>query len=674
MLAFLLAFATVWAGCAGGGKNPDGDDTEQDGGDTGGGDKEPDGDETPEYAFEWDGGLLEAERDKQTSVNALSATDDFGRSFGYMNGFKTDKYVCLFYFAWLGQEAKEMTGVYDISKLLESNAAALWNTDGTPESPLGQYHFWGEPLYGYYNSLDPWVIRRHVELFISAGIDCLVFDATNAHCYFSVVEQIANVLTAYQNQGWKAPKIMFYTNTNSNKTVRTLYQGTGAPTADGLERTGIYKNGTFKNLWFMPDGKPQIVAVTKELDADLKNFFDVWESTWPSGATLGEPYSTKGFPWIDWTDAPLHKGTQSVYGTAKGGVMSVSVAQHNRAPFSNAVNTMNGCNIAEERKYMWGRGYTRKNKANHTDEAINSGLNFEEEWQLALSKNLKYIHVTGWNEWVALKSVSSALPNAGAFFVDQTNREYSRDAEMMKGGYADNFYLQIARNVRNYKGNSGSLAAAAQKTIDIKSGLNQWKGVKSVYDDFTITEIVNNEAEKVSGLAVNRNFKNFAGTEVYKDDTMKNDIKSVRVVSDGENVYFLIECVNDICGAPIAENNRFMNLLISVDGQDNRNALGGFNYIVNRRSSLSGVCSVERTGKSGGKLSYNKTGEGAFSLNGRYMQFCVSKSALGIDKNAPFTIGFKVADNVTDPEDMQSYYISGECAPAGRLGYTYKGN
>ena len=117
-----------------------------------------------------------------------------------------------------------------------------------------------------------------------------------------------------------------------------------------------------------------------------------------------------------------------------------------------------------------------------------------------------------------------------------------------------------------------------------------------------------------------------------------------------------------------------MNLLISVDGQDNRNALGGFNYIVNRRSSLSGVCSVERTGKSGGKLSYNKTGEGAFSLNGRYMQFCVSKSALGIDKNAPFTIGFKVADNVTDPEDMQSYYISGECAPAGRLGYTYKGN
>ena len=146
MLAFLLAFATVWAGCAGGGKNPDGDDTEQDGGDTGGGDKEPDGDETPEYAFEWDGGLLEAERDKQTSVNALSATDDFGRSFGYMNGFKTDKYVCLFYFAWLGQEAKEMTGVYDISKLLESNAAALWNTDGTPESPLGQYHFWGEPL------------------------------------------------------------------------------------------------------------------------------------------------------------------------------------------------------------------------------------------------------------------------------------------------------------------------------------------------------------------------------------------------------------------------------------------------------------------------------------------------------------------------------------------------
>ena len=55
MLAFLLAFATVWAGCAGGGKNPDGDDTEQDGDDT-----------------EQDGGAVEYGRNDGKSARAIS--------------------------------------------------------------------------------------------------------------------------------------------------------------------------------------------------------------------------------------------------------------------------------------------------------------------------------------------------------------------------------------------------------------------------------------------------------------------------------------------------------------------------------------------------------------------------------------------------------------------------
>jgi hypothetical protein len=26
---------------------------------------------------------------------------------------------------------------------------------------FGESHYWGEPLYGYYDSADPWVLRRH---------------------------------------------------------------------------------------------------------------------------------------------------------------------------------------------------------------------------------------------------------------------------------------------------------------------------------------------------------------------------------------------------------------------------------------------------------------------------------------------------------------------------------
>ena len=219
----------------------------------------------PTYGFSSDGTLMTVTQTKQATVNTLASTDDFGRSFGYTDGFE-DKYICLFYFLWLGQHTwGDMDGIYDISKLLQTDPAALWDTNGNAKSPLRQAHFWGEPLYGYYNSLDYWVLRKHVELFIAAGIDCLVFDVTNTVCYFPVVERLANILRAYQNQGWKVPKFMFYTHTDSGATVRKLYQGTGDPNANPFERDGLYKlnaagRGNFDDLWFMPNGKPQIIA------------------------------------------------------------------------------------------------------------------------------------------------------------------------------------------------------------------------------------------------------------------------------------------------------------------------------------------------------------------------------------------------------------------------------
>ena len=37
-------------------------------------------------------------------------------------------------------------------------------------------------------------------------------------------------------------------------------------------------------------------------------------------------------------------------------------------------------------------------------------------------------------------------------FVDCANFEYSRDIEMMRGGYGDNFFLMLRDNVRRFKG------------------------------------------------------------------------------------------------------------------------------------------------------------------------------------------------------------------------------
>ena len=38
------------------------------------------------------------------------------------------------------------------------------------------------------------------------------------------------------------------------------------------------------------------------------------------------------------------------------------------------------------------------------------------------------------------------------YFIDQYNREYSRDAEPMRGYHTDNYYYQLIDGIRRYKG------------------------------------------------------------------------------------------------------------------------------------------------------------------------------------------------------------------------------
>lgn len=210
------------------------------------------------------------------------------------------------------------------------------------------------------------------------------------------------------------------------------------------------------------------------------------------------------------------------------------------------------------------------------------------------------------------------------------------------------------RNTRTLKGAAGELAASAKTSMDIKKGMTQWSQVADVYYD-------------VTGEG-NRDYRGFTQDLQYTDDSLKNDISEIRVAHDDKNIYVLVVCKEDI--VPNVESNNWMNLLIDVEGQDN-DAFCGYDYIVNRQSSYTGDCSVEQYVKEGGKIAYNGKGVAKFTLNGKYMQFSIPKSALGITDG--FTINFKVADNVTEPENIQSYYISGDVAPVGRLNYIFKG-
>src|SRR5690606_20496289 len=83
-----------------------------------------------------------------------------------------------------------------------------------------------------------------------------------------------------------------------------------------------------------------------------------------------------------------------------------------------------------------------------------TGRNFAEQWERALEVDPPFVFVTGWNEWIASRFDENA-PFYGAgpvTFVDQFDQEFSRDCEPMKGGHGDNYYYQLASQIRRYKG------------------------------------------------------------------------------------------------------------------------------------------------------------------------------------------------------------------------------
>ena len=514
------------------------------------------------------------------------------------------KYVGIFYFVWLGQHPAQQDGIYDITKLLKESPDDLWNVEGTPKSPAQKYHFWGEPLYGYYDSSDPWVVTRHVELLMNAGIDYLMMDTTNAVWYPESIGALLDALKKFADQGFDVPKVAFFTNTMSGYTVQNIYDT-------------FFKSGKWDGLFFCPNGKPLVIGLTEKnkssdqpkdgfVSQELQDFFDVHESQWPNA-----PLDHDAYPWMSW-DYPQH--------IHNGGVISVSVSQHSvkTVSFSDTL----GCQ---------GRGYDPILKENiHAEKR--SGHNFQSQWNTALQNKDKVnnVFVTGWNEWIALKLRSRDK----TVFVDLFNEEFSRDAEMMKGGYGDNFYMLLAENVCKFKGDCGIAAEHG-----------------NVYRD-------------PEGDAMIRDYKNFDGSARYQDNSARNDIVEVSVSDDATSIIFTVKTASDVI--PYAQGDKnWMNILIKTS--DSRDRAFEYDYLINRYPTVNGVTTVERIAPDGCKTI---SGKADYSVSGNILKVTVPLSSLGLEKgNVHFQ--FKVADNVTHPDDIMDYYISGDSAPLGRMSFSY---
>ncbi len=554
----------------------------------------------------------------------MTAYDREGR-FASAGDLYNGNDVGVFYHTWHGAHETQGT-VLNITECLEENP--YYMTDDYLEN-AGAFHYWGEPLYGYYQSTDPWIVTRHIELLMAMEVDFIAYDYTNNTQYDQATKLIFETLQKYYDQGFtNVPKVVFYTFTNSANIICDLYKR-------------YYANGLYRDLWYQPNGKPLIVGLSDDgkilsqnvdLYEELKtDFFDFRETQWPNSMTVEN--LEIGFPWMNWSYP------QKNY----NGMMNVSLAQHP------------GAKMSYEEMMNYGRGYDWTKLRNYTQNA-DLGTNYEGQWASVFNNNAdssnKYVNqvlVTGFNEWMAQKL------NDGneAYFVDTFSQEYSRDIEMMKGGYEDNFVIQTLTNTRKFKYTDAKHYLYPLNTISLADPTaEQWASVTSVYKDMV-------------GDAMARDYDDAFWTTKYVDNSNRNDIATVRVTHDTEYLYVRVETDKKITDYNGTDQN-WMNLLIATE-QSNENAFGGFQFIINRTPNADGTTTVER---SVGGYNWQSAGTANYAVVDNAITYAIPLSALGLTADTCH-VRIKACDNVTKYDDIMDYYVSGDSAPIGRFAYEY---
>lgn len=596
-------------------------------------------------------GTLRDSDDYSTGFMRTSATDDYDRSFGEVTDYNGNV-VGIFYFLWLSQ-ASVTTNVD--SYIEDGNVEAVLTGDEVGMAPA--FTYWGEPMYGFYQVEDEWVVRKHVELFINAGLDFICFDCTNNDFYQAAAKTVLDVLLEYAEMGYDVPRAMFMTNSDSTLMTENIYNA-------------FYRRDTYDAVWFYGNGdKPWIISSYAGSDANILDRFYFKPAQWPNRS-----YNENGFPWISW------HYPQETYTDRENDytIMSVSVSQHTGIGGSLSDAGVTGINFSisglfapynydtlsdslkarvssetatKYYNYNWGRGYSHETGSNDYDSAL-ANVNFEEQWDSALqNEDVNLVFVTGWNEWIAQKqSKDPLLGSSYGYFVDTFSTEFSRDIEMMNGGYLDNCYLQLVANIREYKGVGYGTQVTRNATVAKGTDLfdlSNWSAAP-VYKDLV------GETEPRAALG--------AGGNYYTNDTGRNDIQEVRVASDEEYVYFLVAAAEDIT-AKEAADTRWMNVFIGIEGAEG--GWNGLQYVVNR--SLDGTTASLDKIENG---AYASVGTAATVVSGRYMLVQVAKKSLGIEGDE-FGIVFKVTDNLQKDFDVTDLYTNGDAAPIGRINYSY---
>ena len=623
------------------------------------------------------------------------ATDALGRTmpgFPEMGPVKTDqrRVVGIFYLAWHSDRMAAMKSPYaaDVSKVLAADPKARLDA----KHPLwteGSYH-WGEPEMGYFLSKDEYVIRKDMSMLSDAGVDVLVMDVTNAVRYWDEWDVIFPVIEKVRAEGNKTPTFCFWAfNGPAITVVQDLYER-------------IYEAGKYKDLWFHWDGKPLLLyngnpsvdavkqgrkhpnphydpaALTdtshphygdpdyteefyKDYTKDVKDFFTLrtmwwgyyqWagkrfigtEDNWSFGYDLGDD-RVKTLDPVDLVSK--HNGMREEAAVTPGqhpvSLIGKSWSREHGEP------ELNEFDLPAPTYVPW-LGKTVENPEGY-------GIYFQNRWDEAIEADPRFLYINDWNEWTAGK-YHAADGHTFPFmrrpstyrFVDQYNSEFNRCVQPMKDGYTDNYYMQMAQNIRRFKGARPIPELIGLHRIEIDGEFADWNSASVEYRD-------------TAGDTFHRDYPGYGGLH-YKNDSGRNDIVTSKVAADNENVYFYARTNGPL--TPHTGSN-WMLLLIDAD-QDHDTGWHGYDYLVNKKVVDDKTTTLMRYATESPESPWVEQARLEYRYTGETLELAVPRQLVGFSGDA-FSFDFHWCDNPADLKEPISLCLDGDSAPNRRFNY-----
>jgi hypothetical protein len=624
------------------------------------------------------------------------ATDALGRTMPtikLVGPVKTDhkRVVGIFYITWHSDNLANMKSPYsaDVTKVLAADSNARLDAKN-PEWKEGQYH-WGEPEMGYFLSRDEYVIRKDMSMLADAGVDVLIMDVTNAVRYWAEWETMFTVMEKMKAEGNKVPQFCFWA---FNGPVITVVQ-------DLYDK--IYKPGKYKSLWYywedkpllLYNGSPQTKDATGNVQRNPNPYYDADAVTNKNNPHYGNKdfteklytdytqevkntFSTRTMWWgyYKW-NGKRFVGTEDnwSFGYDLGNKNVKGLEPDSLVSMHKGVREEMAVTPAQHPSSLVGKSWSRANgepQLNSRDMPVETyvpwlkkkvtspegyGIYFQERWDEALKADPSFLYLNDWNEWTAgkyppegAKTVDFMRRKNSYFFVDQYNAEFNRAIQPMKDGYTDNYYMQMAQNIRKYKGVRPIPQLKGLSHIKIDGDFSDWSSQKTEYRD-------------TKGDVVHRDFAGYGGLH-YKDSSGRNDIVTCKVAIDQSNINFYVE--TDQALTPSSGQN-WMMLFIDTD-QDTATGWYGYDYMINKKVINNKTTTLMRYDAKAPGDHWVEVARITYLYKSNQLEVSVPKSLLKLRGNA-LSFDFHWNDNAGALIDAISLSTSGDSAPNRRFNY-----